>query len=325
MAVIGFFSTLAEAQELVTDRLLAGIIEEGQLIPVLPVTQLDAKTLIYNREETLPDASFYDIGEDIPAQAQATTVPETATLKRCIGQWDLDNFIKDTYKDPNEIRGLAFSMAKKGVMRKVEDKLLYGNATTTPKEFDGLHALVTVSATASLNMALHAGLLTVGGALTLALLDELIDKVKPLPDMLLMNFEIYRRLQAVGRGILGQWPLTGVMARPGEDVGQVFPTYRGIPIVRTNYLVQTETITGTTGYALQTGGACTSVFAFRKGAVEEGGLTLVTGSPMFEVEEIVLEDKDANRFRVKWYVTMTNGSTRSLAVIDGITDAAVTA
>lgn len=324
MAVIGYFTTLVEAQTLVTDRLLAGIIEEiieeGQLIPRLPVMQLDAKTLVYNREETLPSASFYDVGEDIPAQAQATMAQDTATLKRCIGQWDLDNFIMDTYKDPNDIRALAISMARKGVMRTVEDKLIYGDATTYPKEFNGLHKLVDAT-----NMHIFQGAsATTGDALSLSNLDKLIDLVKPAPNLLLMNFQIYRRLQAVGRGILGQWPVTGVLARPGEDVAQVFPTYRNIPIVRTDYIMQTEAVASSV-FSAKTGGVTSSIFAIRMGAIEEGGVTLITGNPMFELKEIVLEDKDANRIRVVWYVTMAEGSTKSLGALVGVNDVAVVA
>lgn len=322
MAVIGYFASLAEAQQLVTDRLLAGIIqeiyEEGQLIPQLPVMQLDAKSLIYNREETLPTADFYDIGEDIPAQAQATMSQETAVLKRCIGQWDLDNFIVDTYRDPNDIRAQAISMARKGVMRHVENIIIYGDVTAKPKEFSGLHKLVASA------LQIHQGSGTTGAPLSLTNVDTLIDLVKPAPTILLMNFQVYRRLQAVGRGILGQWPVIGTLGRPGEDVAQVFPSYRNIPIVRTDFIVQTEAISGG-AYSAKTTGATSSIFAFRTGSIEEGGLSLITGSPMFELEEIVLEDKDANRLRVKWYVTMAIGSTKALARIDGVLDQAVVA
>ena len=292
------------------------IVEEGQLIPRLPVTQLDAKSLLYNREGTLPTASFYDIGEDIPAQAQATVTQVEATLKRCIGQWDLDNFIKDTYRDPNDIRAQAISMARKGVMRTVEDKLIYGNASSAPKEFNGLHALTATA----MKLAMTSG--ATGAALSLDKLDQLIDLVKPKPDLLAMTFAVYRRLQQVGRGILGQCPLIGTTGPGSADPAKVFSTYRDIPIVRSDYLSQVETISSG-AFSAKTGGLTSSIFALRLGPVEEGGLTLVTGSPMFDIEEIVLEDKDANRMRVKWYVTLANGSTKSVGVLTGVIDAAV--
>jgi len=298
--------------------IIAEIVEEGQLIPRLPVTQLDGKSLLYNREGTLPTGSFYDIGEDIPAQAQATVTQASATLKRCIGQWDLDNFIVDTYRDPNDIRAQAISMARKGAMRTVEDRLIYGDATSVPKEFNGIHKLV---ATAQ-KLAMTSG--ATGAALTLDKLDQLIDLVKPIPNLLVMNFTVFRRLQAVGRGIIGQWPVVGQIGQPGTDPAKVFSEYRGIPIVRSDYLTQTETISSGV-YSAKTGGATSSILALRIGAIEEGGVSLVTGSPMFDMEEIVLEDKDANRIRVKWYVTLANGSTKSIATLNGIIDAAVAA
>jgi hypothetical protein len=320
MAIIGYFDSLAEAQRLVTDKLMAGvvqeIIEEGQLIPRLPVTQLDAKSLVYNREGTLPTAGFYDIGEEIPAEAQVTVTPVTVTLKRVIGQWDLDNFIVDTYRDPNDIRALAVSMSRKGVMRFVEDKIVYGNNTANPKEFNGLQALVPAS------QRINQGSTATGAALSLANLDRMIDSIKggP-PNALYMTFNIFRRISASGRGGTTNFPLLWMMeSRP--DINGWVEGYRGIPIIRSDYLTQTETI-ATSTFSSKTGGATSTIFACRFGSIEEGGLTLLTGNPMFSSKEIELENKDATRLRLVWYPALALGSTKSLAAIDGVTDVAV--
>jgi hypothetical protein len=322
MAIIGYFDSLAEVQKLVTDRLLAGIvqeiIEEGQLLPVLPVTQLDAKSLVYNREGTLPTAGFYDIGEEIPSEAQATMTQVTVTLKRIIGQWDLDNFIRDTYRDPNDIEAQAVSMARKGVMRFAEDRIIYGNNTSNAKEFNGLQALVPAS------QRINQGSAATGAALSLANLDLLIDSVKggP-PDRLVMTFEIFRRISASGRGGTTNFPLLWMMENRPNVAGWV-EGYRGIPIVRSDYITQTETISAG-DFAAKTGGATSTIFAYRAGSVEMGGLTLLAGNPMFENLRIILENKDAERFRLKWYPALALGSTKSLACIDGITNVAVVA
>ncbi len=319
MAIIGFFDSLAEAQRLVTDKLLAGviqeIIEEGQLIPLLPVTQLDAKSLVYNREGTLPTAGFYDIGEEIPSEAQATVTQVTVTLKRVIGQWDLDNFIKDTYRDPNDIEAQAVSMARKGVMRFVEDKLIYGDASANAKEFNGLHALMPASG------KIHQGSSATGAALSLANLDILLDTVKPKPDYLLMTFEVFRRISGAGRGGTTSFPLLWIQeTRP--DVAGWTERYRGVPMIRSDYLTQTETI-ASSDFSAKTGGATSSILACRFASVEEGGITILSGNPMFQEKRISLENKDADRFRLVWYPAMALGSTKSLARVDGITDVAV--
>ena len=61
MAIVGHFESLAEAVKLVQSELLAGVVqetfEEGQLLRYLPVTTIDSKSLLYNRESTLPSLS----------------------------------------------------------------------------------------------------------------------------------------------------------------------------------------------------------------------------------------------------------------------------
>lgn len=334
MAVVGFYRTLAEAQKLVTDTLLAGvieeIIEEGQLIPELPIMQLDSKELQYNREESLPSAQYVDIGEVITSQTPADYIAVACRLKRIIGQWDLDNFIIDTYKDPNDARALAISQCRKGVMRWVENEIIYGAGTPrvaasggTELQIMGMHALMNDASQAG--QMLHAGAGTTGGALSLHLLDQLIDLVKPKPDALYLNFQLWRRMQAMGRGEQGITVPVVTTQRVGDDLAPVSHFYRGVRIVRSDYLLQTETIAAAK-YALPTTGACSSIFAIRFGVVEEGGLCLVTGSPMFQMVDFEdLEDKDAQRIRLKWYVNQALGSTKSIARIDGVLDVAVTA
>lgn len=335
MAVVAFYQSLTEAQKLVTDTLLAGIIEEiieeGQLIPELPIMQLDSKELQYRRESTLPEAQYLDIGEEIISATPAAFIEVACRLKRVVGQWDLDNFIIDTYKDPNDLRALAISQCRKGVMRWVEDQLIYGVGTPrvagsggTELQMLGMHYLLNDASMAAQRIYQGASA-TTGGALSLANLDKLLDIVKPKPEILLMNFNLWRRFQAVGRGEQGiTVPLIQQVPR-GEDLAPVANFYRGVRIVRTDYLTQTE-LSASSKYSAKTGGLTSSIFAIRFGSVEEGGLCLVTSSPMFDLTEWEdLEDKDAQRFRLKWYVNQALGSTKSMARIDGILDAAFVA
>lgn len=321
MAIIGFWNTLSEAQLLTQSILLGGvieeIIEEGQLVPRLPITQIDGKDLVYNREIGTPDASFYDIGEEIASQANEDYDQITSTLKRAIGQWDLDAFITKTYRNVNDLKALAIQRARKGVARTVEDKLIYGDATASPKEFDGLHNLAATA------MTINQGSTSTGAALSLANLDLLIDSVKPAPSLLLMNFEVLRRLSAVGRGGTTSYPVVQMPESAGGDIQPMVTAYRGIPIQRTDFLKQTETIASST-FSAKTGGATSSIFALRFDSIDMGGVSLVTGNPAFEVDEWEkLENKDAGRIRLVWYLTLGNGSTKSLGRIDGITDVAV--
>ena len=74
--------------------------------------------------------------------------------------------------------------------------------------------------------------------------------------------------------------------------------------------------------AIRIGGAATSLFAVKAG---EGLLAGITNGGL-QVEPIgPLETKDARRWRVKWYVGLACFSALSVARIDGISSAAVTA
>ncbi len=321
MAIIGYFDSLSEAQKLTQTVLLRGIveeiIEEGQQIAALPIMQIDGKDLGFNREIGTPSAAFYDVGEEIASQAAETYTAVTVALKRAIGQWDLDHFLTGTYKNVNDLRAVAITRTRKGVMRVVEDKLIYGKVSSNAKEFDGWQALCASA------MRINQGSSTTGAALSLAKLDQLIDSVKPKPDMLLMTFEINRRLSAVGRGGTTSYPVIQMPESAGGDIQPMITSYRGVPIVRSDFMLQTETISSG-DYALPTTGATSSIIAIRKGAVEDGGCSLLTGSPAFELREWDhLENKDAGRMRLVWYLSLINGSTKSIGIIDGITDVAV--
>ena len=323
MAIIGFWNSLSEAELLTQSVLLQGvideIIEEGQIISRLPVLQIDGKDLLYNREKTVPSAAFYDVGEEISSQATEDYDQITTVLKRAIGQWDLDHFVTSTYKNVNDLKQVAIMRARKGVARTVEDRLIYGKIADNAKDIDGLHVLVAAA------MTINQGSSTTGAALSLANLDKLIDSVKPKPDLLLMSFELIRRLSAVGRGGTTSYPVVQTPESPGGDIQPMITSYRGIPIQRSDYMLQTETISSG-DFDLPTGGATSSIFALRFGPVDEGGISLVTGSPAFELREWDhLENKDAGRIRLVWYMALANGSTKSLGVIDGVTDAAVVA
>ena len=59
--------TKAEAAKLTQDMLLRGVIEtiitESQILQLLPFMEVTGTALTYNREATLPAATFYDVGD----------------------------------------------------------------------------------------------------------------------------------------------------------------------------------------------------------------------------------------------------------------------
>ena len=321
MSIVGHFDSLAEAQKLVQSKLLAGVVqetyEEGQLLQKLPVFTIDAKSIIYNREKEFTGADFYDIHEQIPwkADAQFATQVEV-TLKRMARQSILDNFIMKTYKDPNDYRSIIMSGLTKMVLRGLEDKFIYGNATDAPKEFDGLNVLCPATGGHAFGDYQDYD---AGGAanITPDMLLALIDKCKPKPDVLLMTRAERNKITKATWGKAGAI----VYASSLDQFGRRVESIDGVPVMVSDYLSDNEVDnTGKKG----SGTNLSSIYAIRFGQIEEGGLCLCTGGDtggvdFFKLVDLeALEDYDAEGIRLVAYCAMALGSTKAIARIHSI-------
>ena len=85
-----------------------------KLLQLLPFMEVTGTAVTYNREATMPAASFYDVGdtwtEATPAFTQVTTA-----LKIIGGDADVDNFLQATYADPNDIEAEVIASRAKAV------------------------------------------------------------------------------------------------------------------------------------------------------------------------------------------------------------------
>jgi HK97 family phage major capsid protein len=187
--------TKAEAAKLTQDMMLRGVIEtvvkESSVLSVLPFMQVVGSALTYNREDSMPEASFFEPGDLWVAQSP-TWSTHTQELKIIGGDADVDNFLQQTYADPNDLEAVVLESRAKAVAHKWSDSFFNGDNGTDPKSFDGLRELVPAEQT------IDSG--TDGGELTLDQMDELIDLVRPgRPDALLMHKRTRRKLSSLRR------------------------------------------------------------------------------------------------------------------------------
>jgi len=222
---------------------------------------------------------------------------------------DVPNLIQKTRSNINDQMGTQMAIKSKLMAYKFEDQAVYGTEESA-KGFSGLHSLVTSGQ--QINMGSGA----TGAALTIAKLDELYDLIKGgKPDIILMNLVIRRQLSGYLRTV-------GSYQTGRDDYGNYFVIWNETPIVATEHILQTETISGGS-YSVRTGGLTSSIFAIRFGdgdgvcGIQNGGITTESWDR--------LEQKDASRVRIKWYCGQALHSTKALARLDGVTNAAVTA
>lgn len=292
--------TKAEAAKLTNDLLLRGVIEtivkENQLLARLPFMEVTGTAVTYNREATMPAATFYDTG-DTWTEATPTFTQVTANLKILGGDADVDNFLQAAYADPNDIEAEVIASRAKSVAHLFSDGFFNGDVAVNPKSFDGLTKALTGT-----SQEISAG--TNGAQLTLDLMDQMIDLVMPgKPDALLMSRRSRRKLSSLRRAS-GNLLETDV-----DDFGQRALFYDGIPVVIDDFVSDAQ-VQGSSG------AVCSSVYAVKFGqgsgvlGLEQGGI---------QVEKVgELETKDASRWRIKWYAGMAAFSTLGMARVKGI-------
>jgi len=303
--------TLAEASKLSTDILLQGVVEtivkESPILQELPFIEIVGNGLTYNQEKTLPTIDFYDVG-DTWAESTPTFEQKTANLKIMGGDADVDNFLKATRSNLQDLEAAVVELKAKALRDKFEETFIYGDATANPKQFDGLRKLIDTATAGDQLIAAGAS----GATLTLSMLDELIDAVKGgKPNMLLMSRRSRRKINALVRA-------AGSMMETDRDKwGNFVQFWDGIPVGVNDWILDTHVVSSSVETAT-TGCTCSIIYALQMG---EGALCGLTSPGHLTVEPIgSLETKDASRTRIKWYVSLSLFSSIKAAALIGVQD-----
>lgn len=291
--------TLVEAAKLANDIVLRGVIEtivkDSPVLQVLPFIDVNGNAVTYNRENAMATASWFDVG-DTWTESTPTFTQVTASLKILGGDADVDQYLARTRSNVQDIEAAVIELKAKAVRDAFETAFISGDTTANPKQFDGLAKLVTTGQTVTVA--------TNGGPLTLALLDELIDRVRPgRPDLLIMSKRTRRQLTQLVRA-------GGAFMETRQNAFGAFQEfYAGIPIGVSDYVPDNET-QGTATNA-------SSVYAVQFG---EGRVAGLQGAGGLTVERVgPLETKDAIRWRVKWYVSLAVFADLAVARLKGVT------
>ena len=303
--------TLAEAANLSNDILLQGVVEtivkDSPVLQQLPFIEIVGNGLTYNQEKTLPTIDFYDVGDNW-VESTPTFEQKTANLKIMGGDADIDNFLKATRSNIQDLEAAVIELKTKALRRKFEETFIYGDSASNAKQFDGLRKLIDTTTASDQVIAMA----DTGATLTLAKLDEVIDAVKGgKPDMLLMSRRSRRKISALVRAA------GGMMETDRDKWGNFVELWDGIPIGVSDWVLDTHVLTGGVETAT-TDGSCSTIYATQVG---EGGLCGLTSPGHLQVEPIgSLETKDASRTRIKWYVSLALFSTIKAVALIGVQD-----
>lgn len=295
---------VAESEKLSRESLERGVIEEiidrDELFALLPFMPTEGKSYDYRREATISEGAFLDPYEAVPEGA--ATFDEVSTkLKILAGDVDMDKFLLATQQDHNNQLAIQLAAKSKALGRAFRRALVVGDSAVNAKSFDGIRKLTPAGQT------LVAG--ANGAAVTLSMLDELADAVKKGADVFMMRQGTWRALKAILRAAGGN-DATHMMI---ENFGRPVPAIDGRPVIINDFMPGDET-QGSSNVTC-------SIYALRLN--EADGFHGIHAPNMagIAVEEIgTIQNKDAVRYRVKWYVGTALKATHSVARLKGITN-----
>ena len=349
---------LVDAAKLSTDVLLKGIIEtivkESPILQELPFIDIEGNSLLYNRELELPTAAFYAPNASTWAESAPRFTQISAALKILGGDADVDNYLKTTRSNVQDIEAAVIELKAKALRNAFENAFLNGDSGADANSFDGVYKTLKGTAWA---------------ASTAYALDAVVVPTVP-------NGFTYICTTAGTSGTAEPtWPVTldatvadgGVvwtcrsgnnkaLAENGAALTLAFMDFlmdmvTGKPDMllmsrRSRRKIATlarasgsnlEVGTGKLGqpielfagvpvaisdwvkdnYDVGTSADCSAIFALQFGEGKLSGLQ----NQGIQIEKIgSLETKDATRTRIKWYVSLALFSTRAAAMLTGVRD-----
>ncbi len=291
--------TLAEASKLSQDMLLTGVIEtiikESPVLQMLPFVEIVGNGLTYNRENAAAAAAFFGVG-DTWTESTPTFTQLTATLKILGGDADIDNFLRATRSNLQDLEAAVVQLKAKAVQQAFDDTFITGDTAVNANAFDGLDKLTTGAQAVTMGAN--------GATLTLDKLDELTDAVKGgKPHLLLLSRRTRRTLNTLSRATS-----SGMLETDRNQFGQMVQYYDGIPIGINDFISDAKTV--------GTSSDCSTMYAVQLG---EGALVGLTSLGGLTVERVgSLETKDASRMRVKWYVSIALFNALKVAKLIGV-------
>jgi hypothetical protein len=295
--------TLAQAANLTNDVFVKGIsqtiIAECYLMNWIPWVEINGTQMVWNEEagQGTPSTYWYAVG-DTWQEATVSTNQKTKALAQLGGDADVDEFLRQTYRNPNDLVAEVIANKAKAIAYQFNNAFWNGDSAVTTNQFDGVKKYI---GTGTQRMVAGA----TGAALTLDMVDQLIDMVKPgKPDIIAVSRRTRRNLKKL-------WRAANSSVETFDSFGQRVLAYDGIPIVMDDNITEVEgNEAGITGTNL------TSMYAVQFG-INRGVVGLTNGGLM--VEDIGnLETKNAHRYRTKWYAAVAVTRPIGVARLAGI-------
>lgn len=305
--------TLYEAaKQFDTDLKRQAVIEmfagSTELNSILPWMDLPGGSYSYNQEAKLPNVGFRGINEGYTASIGVIN-PQVETLKIAGGDLDVDKALIKMHGAG--VRTTQEAMKVKAFGQTITDAFINGDSSDGVS-FDGLRRRVTGYQLLAANEDIPG----VSGALSLATLDEAIDRVQGATH-LLMDGRMRNLLNRAARANVGGEILWGT-----DSFGKRIAYYNDLPIVIVEENNHGNRILDFNEVGPDAAANTGSIYV---AAFGEGKIKMIQNGVMEVTDLGEITDKPVLRTRVEWLVGMAIENGKSVARVAGIKKQAVVA
>lgn len=301
--------TLAESAKYYQNPLQQGIVQlfpaNSAVLQYLPFKTIAGNAYSYNIEQTPPNVGFRAVNAEYTAD-QGVINQLSESLKIGGGLIKVDRaLIAMQGANGTDILSEQIAMKVRAMSRRFEAAFIKGDETANPEEFDGLQIRVAG------DQLMKAGTNIGGDALTLAMLDELIDRLDFTPTVLLMNKTMRRKVNALMRA-------AGQATETVSDIfGKQIPSYAGIPIgIVGKDAAGDEILAFDEADTTAAAASCTSIYAVYMGG---DGVCGIQNGPMNPDDQG--NSEIWRKVLIEWYCGLTVQHGHSVARLYGLKNA----
>jgi len=266
--------------------------DKDELFALLPFTKSPTNIYSWYRTGDVPTASVVDPYGTIPEVDVSGTVMQNkiSMIAADVVVYNFEATAVEQLVDRVLEKTLAASEA---IIRAYKRLFIRGDSSANEHEFNGLDKFVDP------DMVVDAG--SGGAPISFDLLDKLLDKFPKgaEPTAIIVHPRTYLSIRALMRTLF---------VKPEEimlpNFGKPVMAYNGIPILRNEYIPITSGLT--------------TVYAVRLGTTAVHGVYMGDNAGVVIEEVGKVQDKDARKWRLKWYVSMASKNKWDVAKIINI-------
>jgi len=327
--------TLAQAGYLETDAMKKGIIQtiinESPFLRRLPFIGIQGNAYKYNLQSTAASSGWYTVGSTI-TESTPVWAQRSVELSELIVDADVDKFVAQVRSSEQDVKATVIEQASIDFKDEFELMAIQGYTTDAYDAYQmkGLMRLlaeVESATTDDWDWSENAQICypsATSGELTLGLMDELTDLIKPgKPDAYIMSRRMRRKLTTLARAAGYN------LEHHNDQLGFPVESYGGVEVLICDHILdiipdgssdEVDILAMDQDKTRASGYDNSVIFAVKWG--ERGICGIQNGG--IDVEPLgTLETKDATRTRIKWYVGMANFSKSSIAAMVNVLDTAL--